>query len=1022
MIRDCKLRRWLLVSSIAICFLKAAFALDPNRAVSQYVRDKWGTGRGFLGGTVYNISQSRDGYLWIGTERGLVRFDGYTFTMIQEPLAGSSPTGPVRGLLCDGDGNLWIRLEGPRMLLYRNGRFEDVYNRLDLQDVTFTAMVLDNQGRLLLSGLGDRTLRYRNGNLETVVRVEEQPGIVSSLAVTRDDQIWLGTQENGLFRVSRGHVSRLSEQPDDAKISVLVPANNGGLWIGTDRGLRFWDGTKVSEVHLPWPAAQVQILAMIKDRNGNIWAGTNYGLARISPSQMVSVDQPSIEGDNKVTAIYEDHDGAIWFGTSRGIERLRDGMFATYSTAQGLPSDSNGPLYVDSEGRIWFAPLTGGLYWLHNGKIGKITSDGLDHDVVYSISGGDGEIWVGRQRGGLTRLTGSGESFSAVTYTQADGLAQNSVYAVHRNRDGTVWAGTVSAGVSKLAEGKFTTFSEAQGMPSDTVNSIVEGFDGTMWLATPFGLASFANGKWTTWSARDGLPASNVTTIFEDARQVLWIATSGGLAYLSSGRIAVPQKLPESIREQIVGIAEDGTGSLWLVTSDHVIQVNCERLMRGALQEVDVQSYGMSDGLLGVEGVGRERTVISDGRGRIWISLNRGLSVADPRVALNSSAPVAVRIESMSAGGDPVNLEGSLKLRTGVESVVFNYAGTNLAVPERIRFRYKLDGMNRGWSEVVASRQITYTNLGPGSYVFRIVASNSDGLWNGPETAVPFVIEPAFWQSWWFRSLCVASGLLIVLALYRLRLRHLTKRLNDRFQERLAERTRIAQELHDTLLQGVLSASLQLDVAEDHLPEDSPAKPLLRRVLQLMAKVTEEGRNTLRGLRTITADNHSLELAFSRVRQEFTLNDNVGYRVIANNVARPLRPLIRDEVYRIGREALANAFLHAQANNVEVEVEYASKYLRILVRDDGRGIDPQVLNSGREGHWGLSGMRERSEGIGASLKLRSRIGAGTEVELRVPSTIAFENDSRSPISQWLPWLSQEKFETLAASKGKRAGK
>jgi signal transduction histidine kinase len=601
-------------------------------------------------------------------------------------------------------------------------------------------------------------------------------------------------------------------------------------------------------------------------------------------------------------------------------------------------------------------------------------------------------------------------------------LAQNSVYSVHRNHDGTVWAGTVSAGVSRLAAGKFTNFSEANGLPSNTIDSIVEGFDGTMWLATPFGLASFNNGKWTSRSARDGLPAPNVRTIFEDARHVLWIATSGGLASLSSGHINVPQKLPGSLREQIFGITEDGMGSLWFSTSDHVIQVNRERLLMGTLQGTDVQIYGMSDGLMGAEGVGRERTVISDAVGRIWVSLNRGLSVADPRVVITSSTPVAVRIESMSAGGDQVNLENQPRLRAGIESIVFDYASTNLAVPERIRFRYKLDGTDRGWSDIVASRQVTYTNLRPGSYVFRIVASNSEGLWNGPEATVPFVIEPAFWQSWWFRALCVAACLAIIMALYRLRMYQMTKRLNDRFQERLAERTRIAQELHDTLLQGVLSASLQLDVAEEQLPEDSPAKPLLRRVLQLMAKVTEEGRNALRGLRTTEADIRSLEMAFSRVRQEFTLNDKIGYRVITSNVARPVRPIIRDEVYRIGREALANAFLHAEANSIEIEVEYASRYLRVLVRDDGRGIDPQVLHSGREGHWGLSGMRERSEGIGASLKLRSRVGAGTEVELTVPSAIAFENDSRDPISQWLPWLSREKFENFATNKWKRAGK
>jgi signal transduction histidine kinase len=228
--------------------------------------------------------------------------------------------------------------------------------------------------------------------------------------------------------------------------------------------------------------------------------------------------------------------------------------------------------------------------------------------------------------------------------------------------------------------------------------------------------------------------------------------------------------------------------------------------------------------------------------------------------------------------------------------------------------------------------------------------------------------------------------------------------------------------LHDTLLQGVLSASLQLDVAEEQLPEDSPTKPLLKRVLQLMSTVIEEGRNALRGLRTTESGNQSLETAFSRLRQEYALDGKTDYRVIVDSVTRPMRPLIRDEVYCIGREALLNAFMHARANRIEVEVEYASKHLRVSVRDDGRGIDPQVLHSGLEGHWGLVGIRERSKRIGANLRLRSRIGAGTEVDLTVPGSIAFEKGSNGPVSQWFRWLSRERLETPKHDKGKRVHK
>jgi ligand-binding sensor domain-containing protein/signal transduction histidine kinase len=1028
-----RLRRGLINGIALLCFVKVAFGLDPTRKISQYLHDKWGEDKGFIGGRIYAIGQSADGYLWIGTERGLVRFDGSNFTLIQRPLPNSPAIGPVRGLVTDASGNLWIRLEGPRMLLYHNGRFEDPYSRFDLQNITFTAIVSDYDGRVILSGLGDQALRFEDGRLKTIVTAEEIPGNVISLAATRDQSIWFGTQYNGLFRLSQGHISKVAQELKDSKINALLPADTGGLWIGTDYGIHLWEGGALATLNLPSSLRQLQILAMARDSDANLWIGTNHGIARITPSGVVSLDRLNPKSGFEVTAIYVDLDGDIWFGGSRGIERLRNGMFTTYSTSDGLPSNGIGSVEADSTGRIWFAPLSGGLYWMRDGQVGHITLDGLEHDVVYSISSSDGEVCVGRQRGGLTVLTGKGDSFTARTYTQADGLAQNSVYSVHRDRDGAIWAGTVSAGVSRLNGGKFINYSDSGGLPSNTVNSIVEGFDGTTWLATPSGLASFANGHWTNHTsfanghltnhtASDGHPPTIIRTIFEDTKHVLWIFTADGLAYMSSGKIEIPVRLPEALREQIFGVAEDGMGSLWFTTSDHVLRVNRDRLLSGSLSDTDVQSYGIDDGLQGAESEGRDRTVVADRQGRIWISRKSGLSLADPIVISNNAVPVAVRIESMSAGESQVSTQNPIKVPSGIQSITFNYGSTNLAVRERVRFRYKLDGSDQGWSDTVASRQVVYRNLGPGTYLFRIVASNSIGLWNGPETSVPFVIEPAFWQTWWFQVACLVVGCLTVLAIYRLRIHQLTKRLNVGFQERLAERTRIAQELHDTLLQGVLSATLQLDVAEDQLPEDSPTKPILKRVLQLMGTVTEEGRNALRGLRTTGSDNQSLETAFSRMRQEFPLSGKTDYRVIVDSVTRPIRPLIRDEVYRIGREALLNAFMHAHANRIEIEVEYASRHLRVLVRDDGRGIDPQVLYSGREGHWGLVGIRERSKRIGAHLRLRSRIGAGTEVDLTVPGSIAFEKGPSDPISQWFRWLSRERLETPKHGKGKRVQK
>jgi ligand-binding sensor domain-containing protein len=1014
-----RLQLWILVWMAGFCLLPEASALDPSRAMSQYVHDRWGEDNGFLQGAVYAISQSPDGYLWVGTERGLVRFDGFSYTLIQRPIPNLPPTGPVRGLVSDAEGNMWVRLTGPRLLRYRDGRFDDAVSDFALEAVTFTAMSSDDSGGMLLSGLGDRTLmRYTAGKFKTLVKVAEIPGTVISMAETRDHRVWIGTPDHGLFRADGSAISTVIPSLANKKINTLLPANNGGLWIGTDEGLLFWDGTQLEERNLPPSMAQLQILALANDPQGNIWVGTNRGLIRITTAGAVALDQLSSAPDADVTTIYLDRDGALWFGGSRGIERLRDGMFTTYSHADGLPSDSNGPVYVDAKGRTWFAPLTGGLYWFKGAEVRRITLAGLDKDVVYSISGGSDEICVGRQRGGLTVLTEKANGFTARTYSHDDGLAQNSVYSVLRTRDGSVWAGTISGGISRLKDGVFTSYSVSRGLSSDSIHSIIEGNDGSISIATPAGLDVFRNGHWTH-SVLGLDPLSNVRSIFEDAEHVLWIVTADGLAFRYFGHVEILRQLPDLLREPIYGISEDASGSIWISTSDHVLRVNREHLMADSLSDLDVQSYGKEDGLRGTQGVNRDRSMTTDHSGRIWISLNRGIAMTDTKVTSGDSAPDAVRLESTFAEGRRVDLRAAPEIAAGNKIVTFNFAGTSLSNPERTRFRYKLDGSDRSWSNATTLREVTYTNLGPGSYHFHITASSGEGLWNGPETIIPFTIARAYWQTWWFRWLCITVLLLGMIFLYRLRIYFLTRQLNVRFQERLAERTRIAQDLHDTLLQGVLSASMQLDVAEDQVPENSPAKPLLKRVLQLMGQVTEEGRTALRGLRTTPSDNLSLEKAFSRMRQELGVSEKIGYRVVAQSATRPLRPLIRDEVYRIGREALVNAFRHSSASTVEVEVDYASNYLRVMVRDDGRGIDPVVLQTGREGHWGLVGMRERSESIGGKLKLRSRVGAGTEIELVVPSTIAFEGQPHHTPSRWRHWLTRERFAESVADDSER---
>jgi signal transduction histidine kinase len=986
---------WLLAAAAAICLAPAtdALALDPERAPSQYIRTEWGSERGFPGGPVYALTQTNDGYLWIGAEKGLVRFDGLTFRLFESSALTGSAGPAVFGVAAAADGSLWARLRGAALVRLHDGVFDNLLGGPGLPVSVVTAMLRERDDGMLLATIAHGAVAYRNGRFTTVAAAGAIPtsSFIISIARSADGDIWLGTRGAGLLRVQGTRITRIAQGLPDLKINCLLAGEGSDVWVGTDKGVVKWTGTAITGSGVPPGLHDVPALAMIRDREANVWvAAASRGLIRVN-GHGVATFGGDARRDGAVSAVFEDRDGNIWVGTTKSVERIRDGVFTSYSAAQGLPSDSVGPVHVDAAQRTWFAPADGGLYWLHGGQIGRISQAGLSDDVVYSIAGDGADVWIGRQRGGLTRLhPQAGGTFEADSFTQSDGLGQNSVYAVHRAHDGAVWAGTLSGGVSRLKDGVFTTYTTANGLASNTVAAILEDRDRTMWFGTPNGVSTLSRGGWRRYAVKDGLPSTDVNALFEDSGGIVWVGTAGGLAFFRAGKLQAAANLPARLQGSVLALAEDHDGWLWVATADHLFRVQRDALTDREFGEAALREYTIADGLLAVEGVKRHRSVVADAGGRIWIATNRGLSMADPAHGEGRTMPALTRIEEVSADGRPIDRHGSLRIPAGGRRITLTYAGLSLAVPERVMFRYRLDGFDRDWSEPVTMRQAVYTNLNPGSYVFRVIASNADGRWNGAEAVVSFQIQPSVWQTVWFQTsaglLCVCAGW----AAYRLRVFHVSRQLHKRFEERLAERTRIAQELHDTLLQGFISASMQLHVVADRLPADSPVHGSLTRVLDLIGRVIEEGRNAVRGLRSSTHTPHDLEEAFSGIRQEIAGGEHTSYRVIVEGEARPLSPTIRDEVYRIGREALVNAFRHSGARSIELELDYASANLRMLVRDDGCGIDPRVVRTGSDGHWGLAGMRERAESIGAGFKVRSRAEAGTEVELTVPGSVAFD--------------------------------
>jgi ligand-binding sensor domain-containing protein/signal transduction histidine kinase len=1020
-------RRWLLRCAIAglaaLCFAVSASAVDPTRTVSQYLHDSWGTESGFPGGSITAIAQTSDGYLWIGTDKGLVRFDGLNFRQFERVHPYPILIGPVRTLLVDSSDNLWILLQNTQLFRYHNGNFELI--RGEAENGT-TAIARGTSGAVLLSSLAVGTMTYSDNRFRTLssaalpadaARVangeapdqrsplfswsygmmpDRQPALTSmviTMAQTHDGKIWLGTERRGLFYLQEGHVLNAFHGRVDTKINCLLLLQNSELWVGTAKGVLRWNGIELTLAGVPSSLFNLDVLSILRDRDSNTWVGTSRGLFRYNANGVSLLSTRETTGP--VAALFEDREGSIWIGSARGLERLRDSAFVTYSLPN-LKSQSMGPVHVDSGGRTWIAPIQGGLRWLREGTSAVVPTDGIANDVVYSITGtGKDDVWVGRQQGGLTHLRYSGNSFTAKTYTQADGLAQNRVYAVYRSRDGTVWSGTLSSGVSELKNGRFTNYTTTDGLAANTISSIAESPDGTMWFGTPKGVSAMSQKRWRTYTVNDGLPSEDVNCLLQDSTRILWIGTAEGLAYLSDGHVDVPRGVPESLQAPIFGIEEDKNGWIWIATSGHVLRVPRDKLLNGGVKAVDVRAYDQADGLESTEGVKRSRSVVSDSSGRIWFSLSTGLSVVNPSQINDNSVPALPHIEAITADNNAANLAAFVQIPPSPRRITFEYMGLSLVVPGRIRFRYFLEGFDSSWSQPVAAREAVYTNLGPGSYRFRLVASNSEGLWNGPETAIALNVAPEYYQTIWFRSLCVTAFPALLWVLYRMRLRQVAREFNAGLEARVNERTRIARELHDSLLQGFQGLMFRLQAVRDLLPgRASEAMQALDIALERGDKAIAEGRDTVSDLREPIMGDSDIAQALTALGEELgAQSDNgavPGVRVLVEGKQRELNPMLRDEIYSIAREALRNAFCHARAQKIEAEITYSDSEFLLHVRDDGGGIDPEVANQGaRAGHWGLPGMRERAKSFGGKLEVWSEHGAGTEVELRVPAPVAY---------------------------------
>jgi signal transduction histidine kinase len=569
----------------------------------------------------------------------------------------------------------------------------------------------------------------------------------------------------------------------------------------------------------------------------------------------------------------------------------------------------------------------------------------------------------------------------------------DAVYSVFREPNGTVWAGTLHRGLSRLRNGTWRTFTTKDGLPSDRISVITGNESGLIFVGTPNGLAELRNDRWTSYNTHDGVPPAAIESLFLDSSDTLWIGTARGIAFLRSGAVQVPLGAPTALYGDILGIAEKN-GWLWIATSDHILRVKCSALLKQVYAEGDYREFGVTDGLPSVEAIPRSPSVELDNRGNIWFSLKHGISFLPASAFADPAFPVTMRIEGMLVDGKHVATGDHIRISSGRHRLTFEYAGINVSNPEGVRYHYRLADVDSSWSEPTPLREVDFTNIAPGRFEFQVAASNSDGVWSSDAAAIAFEVEPSMLQTRWFQVASLGMLALLALGVYRLRVQQLHRQFNIGLEARVNERTRIARDLHDTLLQTLHGLMFQFQAVRNLLPRrPDEAVQSLDDAIDETEKALAESRDAIQGLRSGAIAQDNLVELLKITMQELTASADGKapiFDLIEEGERRSLSAAAKDEICRVALEILRNAFRHSNATRIEAEIRHDNQMLRLRIRDNGRGIDPKVLKEGgRPGHWGLRGIRERAERIGSQVDFWSESGAGTEVQLTVPAAVAY---------------------------------
>jgi signal transduction histidine kinase/ligand-binding sensor domain-containing protein len=937
---------------LLLCGALLAGALEPTTPLAHLNRQSWVMENGLPQNTVQALAQTADGYLWLGTEVGLVRFDGVGFTTFDEHSKPALPGSDVQCLLAAKDGSLWV-------------------------------------------GTSDGLARLKDGAVTIFTTANGLPGnSVRSLGLNSDGSIWIQTSSGGATYKDnhlslQGVVCFWCGTFGVGRVDLL-----NGSWAGasaTELTVAHGDRKEILQVGRQLPGSKIQVL--YADRDGALWIGTNGGLARYAEGKLESLPVTDPLASASVLAIFEDHEGDLWVGTeSNGLQILRDQRFETLTTRDGLPSDNITTVVQDSAGRLWVGTAGNGVTTLRPGPNQQARTysvrDGLLSDVILSLAPApNGDLWVGTADG-LSRIRGT----VVESYTSADGLPDDFIRSLHADSDGSLWIGTRRGLAHWSKPGDLSaamqTYTTADGLGSNMVGAMArDGSSGDLWIATFNGLSRMHNGKLTTYTTANGLSSNVITALLSRGEHSLLVGTQEHGWNAWDGSRFTPIGGQNLANTTVHAILDDGHDHLWFATGTGLARCDgpsgADLIKSGDCAHW--LEFGSSDGLRSREtAVNSHPSAWRAQDGHLFFATPKGLVEVDPAHFPVNTVPPPVAVERFAVDDAEQALHAAdLKIPAGHNHFQIEYAGLSFVAPQKVRYRYMLEGFDHTWTDAGSRRTAYYTNIPPGHYTFRVQAANNDGLWNTQGTALAFQLQPHFYQTIWFYFLLVLGLAAMILLALRFRLLHAERE----FRAVLGERNRIAREIHDTLAQGYVGISVQLEVLSEllrHNKADKAAKHL-DTVRGYVRDGLAEARQSIWALRSQDSEEATLPIRIRRV-----VEASGGRGLVATfsiyGAYRALPPGTENEILRVAQEALHNVKKHAQAGTVKVQLEYSRNELALEVHDDGRGFDAgSAFPDSPAGHYGLTGMRERAAAVGGSLEVSSEPGAGTAVRLRVPA-------------------------------------